>query len=189
MAVDDVSKITSEAEHRMKKAIQVLRDEFLTIRTGRASTTLVDRIDISYYGTKTPIKQLASISTPEPRLIIVKPYDKNTLPEIEKAIMQSELGITPSNDGNIIRLPIPQLTEERRKDLIKIVKNMAEDSRIAVRNIRRDANDHLKTQEKDKSLSEDYEHRAEEEMQKKTDKYVDEIDDMIKQKEEEIMEI
>lgn len=189
MANGDINKIISEADHRMKKAIHVLREEFLTVRTGRASTTLVERVTVSYYGTQTPLNQLATISAPEPRMLTVHPYDKSVINEIEKAIMQSDLGITPSNDGNMIRLPIPPLTEERRKDLIKVVKHMSEESRVAIRNIRRDANEHLKTLKKDKLLSEDDERRSEEEMQKKTDKYIEEIDEMLKQKEIEIMEV
>jgi ribosome recycling factor len=189
MPSGDIDKIISEADHRMKKAIQVLRDEFLTVRTGRASTALVERVTVSYYGTQTPLNQLATISAPEPRMLTVQPYDKTVINEMEKAIMQSDLGITPSNDGNLIRLPIPPLTEERRKDLIKVVKHMAEESRVAIRNVRRDANEHLKALKKDKHMSEDEERRAEDEMQKKTDKYIEEIDHMLKQKETEIMEV
>lgn len=189
MANPDVDKIVAEADHKMKRAIQVLKDEFLTVRTGRASTALLERVSVSYYGTQTPLNQLATIHAPEPRMLTVQPYDKAAINEMEKAIMQSDLGITPSNDGNVIRLPIPPLTEERRKDLIKVVKHMAEESRVAIRNVRRDANEHLKSLKKDKHMSEDEEHRAEDEMQKKTDKFIEEIDQMLKQKETEIMEV
>lgn len=182
-------RIEDEAQHRMKIAIQVLRDEFMTVRTGRASTALLDRINVEYYGTEIPLNQMATVTSPEPRFLIVHPFDKTSIPSIEKAIMQSELGITPSNDGNVVHLPIPQLNEERRKDIIKIVKGMAEESRIAVRNVRRDANEHLKELKKDKRVSEDDERRAEEEVQKLTDKYIVEIDEMLKNKEQEIIEV
>ena len=182
-------KIEFDAEHRMKKAIQVLRDEFLTVRTGRASTALLDRIMVEYYGTQAPLNQLATVSAPEPRLLVVHPFDKTTIPAIEKAIQQSDLGITPGNDGNVVHLPVPPLNEERRQDLIKVVKIMAEDGRVAVRNVRRDANEHLKALKKDKKVSEDDEHRAEDETQKLTDKYIREIDEMLKNKEREILEV
>jgi ribosome recycling factor len=189
MAAQVVEKIVLEAESRMKKAISVLRDEFLTIRTGRASTALLDRISTEYYGTRVPLKQLATLSVPEPRLLVIHPYDKNSIPGIEKAILQSDLGITPTNDGTVIRLPVPPLTEERRKDLIKIARGMAEEGRVSIRNIRRDSNEHLKSLEKEKQISEDDERRAEEEIQKKTDKYIAEIGEMLKNKEQEIMEV
>lgn len=187
--MSDVSSIINEADHRMQKAVEVLRAEFQTIRTGRASTALVDRITIPYYGTQMPLNQVAGISAPEPRLLVVTPYDKTLIPEIEKAIQQSELGVTPSNDGNVVRLPIPPLTEERRKDLIKVVRHLAEESRVAVRNVRRDANEHLKALKKEKHVSEDDERRAEDEMQKHTDKHVSDIDHICKSKETEIMEV
>lgn len=189
MAAQMVEKTILEADSRMKKAISVLRDEFLTIRTGRASTALVDRIIVEYYGTRVPLKQLATLSVPEPRLLVIHPFDKNSIPGIEKAVLQSDLGITPSNDGTIIRLPVPPLTEDRRKELIKIASRMAEETRVAVRNIRRDSNESLKSVEKEKQISEDEERRAQEEIQKKTDKYIDEIGEMLKNKEEEIMEV
>lgn len=186
---DSIEQIVANAENRMKKAISVLRDEFLTIRTGRASTALLDRVMIDYYGSPVPLKQLATISVPEPRLIVVQPYDKTTIGNIEKAILQSDLGVTPNSDGTVIRLPIPLLTEERRRELIRVIRNMAEEGRVAIRNIRRDANEHLKELKKLKEVSEDDEHRAEEEMQKKTDRYTDEIGEMLKNKEEETMEV
>ncbi len=182
-------RIEDEAQRRMKKAIQVLRDEFMAVRTGRASTALLDRIHIEYYGADVPLNQLATVTSPEPRLLVVHPFDKTSIPGIEKAILQSELGITPSNDGNVVHLPIPQLNEERRKDIIKMVRGMAEESRIAVRNVRRDANEHLKELKKGKKVSEDDERRAEEEIQKLTDKYIAEIEEMLKNKEQEILEV
>jgi ribosome recycling factor len=181
--------IEANAEQRMKKAIQVTREEFMTIRTGRASTSLVDRISVEYYGTEMPLVQLATVSSPEPRLLVVHPFDKTSIPAIEKAILQSDLGITPGNDGNVVHLPIPALNEERRKDLIKVIRNIAEEGRIAIRNIRRDSNDHLKVLKKDKQVSEDDERRAEEEVQKLTDKHIREIDEMLKNKEQEILEV
>lgn len=182
-------KIEVDAEHRMKKAIQILRDEFMTVRTGRASTSLLDRLSVEYYGAEAPLNQLATVSSPEPRLLIVHPFDKTSIQAIEKAILQSDLGITPSNDGNVVHLPIPPLNEERRRDLIKVVKGMAEESRVAIRNVRRDSNEHLKVLKKDKRVSEDDERRAEEEVQKLTDRYISEIDDMLKNKEKEILEV
>lgn len=187
--IGSIDQIVAHAEDRMKKAISVLRDEFLTVRTGHASTALLNRVMIDYYGSQVPLKQLATISAPEPRLIVIQPYDKTTIGNIEKAILQSDLGITPNNDGTVVRLPIPPLTEERRNELIRVVKNMAEEGRVAIRNIRRDANEHLKELKKLKEVSEDDERRAEEEMQKRTDKYIAEIGEMLKNKEEEIMEV
>ncbi len=181
--------IESNAAQRMKKAIQITRDEFMTVRTGRASTSLVDRINVEYYGTEMPLAQLATVSSPEPRLLVVHPFDKTSIPAIEKAILQSDLGITPGNDGNVVHLPIPALNEERRRDLIRVVKTMAEEGRVAIRNIRRDSNEHLKVLKKDKQVSEDDERRAEDEVQKLTDKYIREIDDMLKNKEQEILEV
>jgi ribosome recycling factor len=182
-------KIEDNAEARMKKAIDVIKNEFMTIRTGRASTSLVDRITVEYYGTEVPLVQLATVSSPEPRLLVVHPFDKTSIPAIEKAILQSDMGITPGNDGNVIHLPIPALNEERRRDLIKVVKTMAEEGRVAIRNVRRDSNEHLKVLKKDKKVSEDDEHRAEEEVQKLTDRYIKEIDEMLKVKEQEILEV
>jgi ribosome recycling factor len=182
-------KIEDHAEARMQKAIGVVKKEFVTIRTGRASTSLVDRVTVEYYGTEVPLVQLATVSSPEPRMLVVHPFDKTAIPAIEKAILQSELGITPGNDGNVIHLPIPALNEERRRDLIKVVKTMAEEGRVAIRNIRRDSNEHLKVLKKDKKVSEDDEKRAEAEIQKLTDKFIKEIDEMVKTKEQEILEV
>lgn len=173
----------------MEKAVIATGHELAGIRTGRASTAILDRIFIDYYGTKTSLKQVASINTPESQLLVVQPWDKSILSTVEKAILQSDLGLTPSNDGQVIRLPFPPLSEERRKELVKVAKKIGEDGRIAVRNIRRDANDHLRHKEKDHEISEDDLERAQEEVQKLTDKYIAEIDEMLGVKEREIMEV
>jgi ribosome recycling factor len=173
----------------MEKAIQSLRRDLATIRTGRANATLLDTISVEYYGVVTPLNQVANISTPDVRTLSIQPWDKSTLGEIEKAILRSDLGLTPSNDGTLIRLNIPMLTEDRRKELTKIAKRMGEDAKVAVRNIRRDVNEDLKRQEKDKLVSEDDSHRMLEEIQKSTDKFVLEIDEVVAHKEKEIMEV
>ncbi|WMJ79018.1 MULTISPECIES: ribosome recycling factor [unclassified Sedimentibacter] len=173
----------------MKKSINFLKDELATIRAGKANPKLVDKIQVSYYGVMTPINQVANISVPEPRLIIIQPWDSSLVKEVEKAILASDLGINPSSDGKLIRLVIPPLTEERRKDLIKKVKKEAENSKIAVRNIRRDANEEFKKLEKSSEITKDDHKKAEEEMQKLTDKYVKLIDDIYRDKEKEILEV
>lgn len=174
---------------RMEKAVAASHNEFNTIRTGRASPTLLDRISVDYYGAKTPLKQLSNISTPEPRLLVITPYDKTVIKQIEHAIMESELGLNPSNDGNIIRLSIPELTEERRKELVKVVKGLAENGRVAVRNIRRHAIHDVKELQKEGEISEDDLRRMEEELQKVTDQHIAKIDEMLKHKEAEILEV
>lgn len=179
----------SQATDRMKKAIAALAHEFASVRTGRASGALLDRIAIDYYGTPTPLLQLAGVSAPEPQLLVISPYDKSIMGAIEKAILASDLGLNPSNDGTVIRVPFPALTEERRKELVKLCHGYAEQARVAVRNARRDANDHLKKQDKDGEISQDDAHRAEAEIQKLTDAHVREIDEMLKRKELEIMEV
>jgi ribosome recycling factor len=186
MAADDLIK---DAENRMDKSVEHARTEFNTVRTGRASAALLDRIQIDYYGTQTPLKQLATINAPEARLLTVQPFDPGSIKAIEKAIQESELGLTPSNDGKIVRLPIPQLTEERRKELVKVVRNMAEEGKVAVRNVRRDAIHHLKELVDKGEAGSDEEHRAEERVQKLTDDHVHEIDELLKRKEAEIMEV
>jgi ribosome recycling factor len=183
MAIDD---LLADAQRRMDKAIESTRNEFHSVRTGRASAALLDRISIDYYGTRTPLKQLATINVPEPRMLTVQPFDPSALSTIEKAIQESDLGLNPSNDGKLIRLPIPQLTEERRKELVKLVKQMAEDGRVAVRNVRRDVIHHLKELDE---IGADDEHRAEEQVQKLTDGHVKQIDELLKGKEAEIMEV
>ena len=178
-----------KSEESMKKSISFLKEELATIRAGKANPKLIDKIQVSYYGTMTPLNQIANISVPEPRMLIVQPWDANALKDIERAILTSDLGINPTNDGKMIRLIIPVLTEERRKELLKVVKKEIENSKIAVRNIRRDTNDEIKKLEKQSEISKDDLKRAEEEMQKLTDRYVSIIDDIFKDKEIEILEV
>lgn len=178
----------TDAEDRMKKAIANCQKEFQTIRTGRANPALLDKVEVEYYGTPTPLKSLANISTPDGRSLVIQPYDKSALKEIEQGIHKSGLGLTPNNDGTVVRINIPALTEDRRKDLTKVVKKFAEESRVAIRNIRRDAADHIKKQ-KDNQVSEDEIKRQEDTLQKVTDKYIKEVDKMTSEKESEIMEV
>lgn len=185
MVRDELKK----AEEKMKKVIESTKHEFASVRTGRANPAILDRVTVDYYGTETPLSQVASISVPEARLLVIQPWDKSMLSKIEKAILKSDLGLTPTNDGQVIRIVIPQLTEERRKELVKIVHKQAEEMRVAVRNIRRDANEGLKALEKDGTISEDEMRRGLDEVQKLTDKYIAEIDALLKRKEEEIMEV
>jgi len=182
-------KVHKDFEEKMKKSIGVLKEELHSVRAGRANPALLDRITINYYGADTPLKQIANVSAPEPRLLVIQPYDANSISDIEKAIMQSDLGINPSNDGKLIRLAVPMLTEERRKELQKIVKKMGEEIKIAIRNERRDANDKLKKMEKNNELTEDDLKRAEDEVQKMTDKYIKQVDELISKKEREILEV
>jgi len=184
-----IDEFIDDATRRMDKSVESSQHEFNTLRTGRASAALLDRIQIDYYGTKTPLNQLASINAPEPRLLTVQPFDPSSLPSIERTIQESDLGLTPSNDGKIIRLPIPQLTEERRKELVKVARQMAEDGRVAVRNVRRDVMHHLKELVDKGEVGSDEEHRAEERVQKLTDGHTHKIDDLLKRKEEEILEV
>jgi len=181
--------VLDRAEQHMKSSVDVLRKELTGIRTGRASPGLVEGLHVDYYGTETPLKQLANISVPEARTLVVQPYDRGAMANIEKAIMKSDLGLTPNNDGQVIRLVIPRLTEERRKDLVKVVRKQVEDGRVAVRNVRRDGIEHLKGLEKDKTLSADDEKRAQERLQKLTDTYIKQIDDIGHAKEAEVMEV
>lgn len=174
---------------RMKKAVKNLEDEYATLRTGRASPALFDKLRVDYYGTPTPLAQVANISTPEARLVVITPWDKGVMGEIEKAIFKSDLGLNPSNDGKVIRIQIPPLTEERRKDLVKHAKAMAEQGRVALRNIRRDGNEDLKKLLKDSIIAEDEEKKGNDEIQKLTDRHVAEIDQLFKTKEKEIMEV
>jgi len=183
-----VKDIISAAESNMKKSVDVVRKEFAALRAGRATPALLDKITVSYYGTPTPLNQLANISVPEARMLVIQPWDKSAIPEIEKSIMKSDLGITPSSDGTVIRLVIPQLTQERRTELVKVIKKKAEEGRVAVRNIRRDTNDAIKAKQKD-GVPEDEVKRGQDEMQKLTDKYIKEIDEMVKSKEQEIMQV
>jgi ribosome recycling factor len=181
--------VHKEAEEKMKKTISIYKDELMGIRAGRANPALLDKISIDYYGVLTPLNQVASVSAPEPRLLVIQPWDANTIPQIEKAILKSDLGLNPSNDGKVIRLPIPQLTEDRRKELVKIVKKSAENAKIAIRNSRREANDKLKKMEKNKEISEDDRKIAEDEIQEMTDKYILEVDELTEKKEAELMEV
>jgi len=181
--------IIKETDEHMKKSVAALEHEFATVRTGRASGAILEKISIDYYGTPTPLLQIAGVSSPEPQMLVISPYDRSAMSAIEKAILASDLGITPSNDGQVIRLPFPPLTEERRRDLVKLTKHYAEEARVAVRNIRRDSNERLKRAEKDAEISEDDLRRAEAEIQKLTDAHVKEIDELLKRKEAEIMEV
>lgn len=182
-------ELYDDLEKSMSRAIDSLRGDFASIRAGRANPAMLDRIVVDYYGTPTPIRQIASITAPEPRSLLIQPYDQTAISNIEKAILQSDLGLNPSNDGKIIRIVVPQLTEERRKDLTRVVRKTAEESKVVIRNERRSANDILKKMEKDSELTEDELKVALDEVQKITDKFVQTIDDMTKQKEEDIMEV
>ena len=184
-----VDELTQDARRRMALSVDATHTEFNSVRTGRASPALLDRVHVDYYGQPTPLKQLATINAPEPRLLSIQPFDPSSVKAIEKALLESDLGLTPSNDGKLIRLPIPQLTEERRKELVKVVRHMAEEGRVAVRNVRRDAIHHLKQLVDDGDIGADEEHRAEEAVQKVTDEHVAKIDDLLKHKEAEIMEV
>lgn len=182
-------QLKAKTTDRMQHTIDVLKKEFASVRTGRASLALLDGIKVDYYGTPTPLQQLATLSTPDSRQILIQPWEQKIIPDIEKAIMKSDLGLTPANDGKSIRLIIPQLTEERRKDLVKVVKKKAEEARVAIRNIRRDANEELKKLEKEKHLSEDDAKRAHDEIQKLTDSFIKKVDELLAHKEKEIMEV
>ena len=184
-----MSETTTAAEERMKKSLLSLKDGFSALRTGRASAALFDKIRVDAYGEKSPINQLANISIPEARLIVIQPWDKKLISEIEKAIRSSELSLNPSNDGKVIRIAIPPLTGERRKELVKIAKNNAEQSRVAVRNIRRDSNDELKKLLKESKITEDEESKTLEELQKLTDSYIGKVNQILEEKEKEIMEV
>ncbi|MFZ5596122.1 MAG: ribosome recycling factor [Bacillota bacterium] len=173
----------------MKKTVDVVKKEFASLRAGRATPALLDKINVNYYGTPTPVSQMANITAPEARLLVVQPWDKTALPEIEKAILKSDLGINPASDGTVIRLAIPQLTQERRQDLVKTIRKKAEEGRVAIRNVRRDANDALKAKEKKGEISEDELRRTQDEVQKLTDKYIKEIDQITGNKEQEVMQV
>jgi len=182
-------QVISETQSKMEKAIQVYTRELASIRAGRASASLLDKLTIDYYGAPTPVNQMASISVPEARLLVIQPYDKSILGDIEKAILKSDLGLMPSNDGSLIRLSIPQLTEERRKELVKVVRKEGEDAKIAIRNIRRDGNDDLKKLEKSGDITEDDLRGYSDDIQKLTDNHIKKIDDITKEKEQEILAV
>ncbi|HEY3374064.1 MAG TPA: ribosome recycling factor [Candidatus Aquicultor sp.] len=184
-----MQNVFAKSEEKMQKAVNAIRSEFAGVRTGRASATLFDRIMVDYYGTKTPLKQVANISTPEAQLAIIQPWDKSSISTIEKAIMSSDLGVTPSNDGNVIRVPFPPLSEERRKEFVKLVKKMAEEGKVGIRNVRHEARDDLAQLEKDKAVSEDDRKRGEKKIDELTEKYVKEIDALLQHKEKELMEV
>ncbi len=184
-----IDELLQDADERMIKSVESTRSEFTTVRTGRASPHLLDRIEVDYYGAITPLQQLSNVSASEARLLTVTPYDKSSIKAIEKSIMESDLGLTPSNDGNVIRLSIPELTEERRKEMVKVVAGIAEGGRVAVRNIRRDVQHDLRDLKSAGDVGSDEEHRAETELQKLTDKHVKEIDSLLSGKEQEILEV
>jgi len=184
-----IDTFLGDATQRMHKSVETTHEHFNSVRTGRAAPALLDRIQVDYYGTPTPLKNLATINTPEPRMLTIQPFDPSSVKAIEKAIMESDLGLTPSNDGKIVRLPIPQLTEERRKDLVKVVRGMAEEGRVSVRNVRRDAIRHLEELVKNGDVGDDEERAAEGRVQKLTDEHVHQIEELLKRKEAEIMEV
>jgi ribosome recycling factor len=188
-AEDMIDELLGDARDRMSKSVDSIRNEFGSVRTGRASPVLLDRISVDYYGTTTPLKQLATITAPEARLLTIQPYDKTSIKAIERAILESDIGLTPSNDGNLIRLSIPELTEERRKQLVKVVRHIAEEGRVAIRNIRRDVMHDLRELKDAGEAGSDDERRAEVELQKVTDGRIAELDEALKHKEEEILEV
>jgi ribosome recycling factor len=189
MAENVIDELLEDARERMHKSVETAQHEFSTVRTGRASPSLLDRIVVDYYGAMTPLNQLATISAPEARLLSVQPYDKSSIKAIEKAINESDIGLTPSNDGNVVRLVVPELTEERRKELVKVVRNLAEEGRVAIRNVRRDTMQHLRELKSEGEASSDDEHRAEVELQKLTDGRIGDLDGVLKVKEEEILAV
>jgi ribosome recycling factor len=189
MSEEMIDELLQDARERMTKSVETIRHEFGSVRTGRASPALLDRVSVDYYGTSTPLKQLATISTPEARLLSIQPYDKSSIKSIERAILESDVGLTPSNDGNVIRLSIPELTEERRRQLVKVVRNIAEEGRVAIRNIRRDVMHDLRELKEAGETGSDEEHRAEVELQKVTDARIVDLDELLKHKEDEILEV
>jgi ribosome recycling factor len=189
-AADDIiDELLDDARERMTKSVEATRHEFGSVRTGRASPALLDRISVDYYGAVTPLKQLATITAPEARMLTIQPYDKSSIKAIERAILESDIGLTPSNDGNLIRLSVPELTEERRRQLVKVVRHIAEEGRIAIRNIRRDVMHDLRELKEAGDTGSDDEHRAEVDLQKVTDARISELDELLKHKEEEILEV
>jgi ribosome recycling factor len=189
MSIEMIDELLADAEERMNKSVESTRNELATVRTGRASPRLLDRLQVDYYGAQTPLQQLAQVAATDARMLTVTPYDKSSIGTIEKAVMESDLGLTPSNDGNVIRLQIPELTEDRRKELVKVVHGVAEDGRVAVRNIRRDVMQDMRELKKEGEAGSDEEHHGETELQKHTDGAIGEIDSLLKGKEEEILEV
>jgi len=184
-----INDILSDVEERMQKSIKALQKDFSTIRTGRANPAMFEGLKVNVYGSEMPLNQVATISIPEPRLVVIQPWDRGNLGEVEKAILKSDLSITPSNDGNLIRLQIPELTEERRKEYVKLAKNKSEECKVSIRNVRRDGNDMVKSLEKDKEVSEDESKAAQDKIQKLTDKYIDETQKLTENKEKEILSL
>ncbi len=184
-----MNDLVGDLKRRMTATVDTFKEEIARVRTGRASTALISHLKVEYYGTPTPLNQLATLSAPEPQLIVVQPFDRGALGEIEKAIQKAELGLNPSNDGKIIRVPVPPLTEERRKEMVKLLKKMAEEHKVALRNIRRDGNEGLKAREKSKELTEDGLRRGQAEVQKLTDQFVTQIDGLLASKEKEILDV
>src|SRR5438132_4872985 len=184
-----IDLLLADARERMDKSVESIRHKFGTVRTGRASPALLDRVSVDYYGAQTPLKQLATISAPEPRMLTVQPYDRNSIKAIEKAILESDVGLTPNNDGQLIRLAVPELTEERRREMVKVVHGICEEGRVAIRNIRRDVMHDLRELKSEGEVGSDDEHRAEGELQKLTDEKVGELDSVMKHKEAEILEV
>ena len=187
--MDSVDDVLLDAEEKMSKTLEFLQEQFSGVRTGKASPALVENIKVEYYGTPTRLREIAGIATPEPRLIVINAYDPTALPEIEKAILAANLGVTPMNDGRVVRIPIPELNEERRTEMTKVARRMAEEARVAVRNIRRDANDHIKELQKKGTITEDDREEALKEIQKETDDYTGKVDAALVDKEGEIMEV
>ena len=185
----EIKEILSTAQTKMQKTIEVLRVDLASVRAGRASVSLLDKVMVEYYGTPTPVNQVASVTVPEPRMIVIQPWEKNLLKDIERAIMKSDLGLNPNSDGSVIRLNLPQLTEERRKELVKTVHKKAEDARVSIRNLRREANDSVKKAVKAKEITEDEAKKANDDIQKMTDKFIKEVDTVMEHKEKEVMEI
>jgi ribosome recycling factor len=184
-----IDDLLQDARERMAKSVESVRHEFSSVRTGRASPALLDRVSVDYYGAQTPLKQLATVSAPEPRMLTVQPYDKTSIKNIEKAIMESDIGLTPSNDGNLIRLGVPELTEERRKQLVKVVHTIAEEGRVAIRNIRRDVMHDLRELKSEGEVGSDDERRGEADLQKLTDQKIGELDSLMKSKEADVLEV
>src|SRR3984957_16509707 len=189
MAAEMIDALLGDARERMTKSLESTQHEFSSVRTGRASPALLERVVVDYYGAQTPLSQLSTISAPEARLITVQPYDKSSIKAIEKAINESDVGLNPSNDGNVVRLVVPELTEERRRELVKVVRGLAEEGRVSIRNVRRDTMQHLRELKSDGEASSDDEHRAEVELQKLTDGRISELDGVLKTKEEEILAV
>jgi ribosome recycling factor len=189
MTDDLVSGLLEDARERMEKAVEAIRDQLASVRAGRASPSLLDRVSVDYYGTATPLKQLAQINAPEPRLLSIQPFDKSSIKAIERAISESDLGLNPNNDGNVVRLQLPEMTEERRRDMVKVARQIAEDGRVQIRNIRRDVLQDLRELKDEGDVGADDEHRAEGDLQKVTDTRIAELDELLKTKEAEILEV